>query len=215
MFLKQKVFFAILFIIGLSINSVYSQCSGGNIAGSIAITSSWQTINVDTYSYYTFTAGFAGQNIIFTFCQGGGSSSVDTQLEVHDENGNSIGFYNDDACGTGSELIFTAPSAGNYRISIYRFNCQTTSVSAGTLAYRISVPNEQDCLGAIPVCQETYAQNDSYFGYGTILDYTGSSSCSGLCLDPEDNSVWYTFQVQEAGVLDFRITPNIFESDYD
>jgi len=191
-----------------------SQCSGGNFASTINPSISWQTVSCNTYSYYTFSA-IAGQSLVFSFCQGGGSNSVDTQLEVHNNSGASIGFYNDDNCGTGSEVSFTAPSSGTYRISIYRYDCQTTSVSAGTLAYKVLIPNNQDCVGAITVCQPTYYQDQSYFGHGAILDYTSNNNCPGLCVDSEDLSVWYTFQVQTSGVLDFRITANLYESDYD
>ncbi len=197
-------------------NAVKAQCTGGNNAGSLTITTSWQTIDVNTYTYYSFDATYAGEGFIFSFCQGGGSNDLDTQLEVHDNTGNSIGFYNDDACSLGSEVNFTAPNAGTFRISIYEFNCNTTTTAAGTLAYkRQSMPDEQDCMGAITVCNETYNETESYFGYGNVLDYTSSSTCSGLCVDPEDNSVWYTFQVQASGVLDFRIDPNAPDSDYD
>ncbi|MEI8203292.1 MAG: SprB repeat-containing protein, partial [Bacteroidota bacterium] len=83
----------------------------------------------------------------------------------------------------------------------------------GKLTYGQSV---QDCIGAIPVCQSTYYQANSYTGSGNIVDYTGYGSCAmGMCVDPEANSVWYTFQVQTAGLLDFRITPNVANSDYD
>lgn len=211
--IKTLLFFTIKIIF------LFSQqllaCSGGNLGGNISISITWQTMPVQTYTYYNFTSTSAGEIFIFSFCQGGGSNSVDTQLEVHYNNGTSTGAFNDDACSTGSELVFTSPGAGTYRISIYRYNCQTTVVSAGTLAYKRIVPNEQDCVGAITVCQATYYQNESYFGYGAILDYTSSASCPGLCVETEDKSVWYTFQVQQSGILDFRITPNLPNSDYD
>jgi len=197
-------------------NEIQAQCNGGFHAGDLTATISWQTVNVNTFTYYTFTASSVNEHFTFTFCQGGGNHSLDTQLEVHDNTGASIGYYNDDACGTGSEIMFTAPAAGTYRISIYEYNCETTTNLAGTLAYKRSDgTNEQDCIGALSVCQETYNQTESYFGYGNIMDYVGDSDCSGLCLDPEDNSVWYTFQVQASGILDFRITPIDPNSDYD
>lgn len=213
---QVTVIIAIFGLIALSNFTLKAQCSGGFHAGHLTPTTSWQTVSTNTYTYYTFDASFPNENFTFSFCQGGGSNSLDTQIEVHDNTGSSIGFFNDDACGLGSEIMFIAPSAGTYRISIYEYDCETTSNPAGTLAYkRSSGTNEQDCIGALSVCQATYDQTESYFGYGNILDYTGDSDCSGLCLDPEDNSVWYTFQVQSSGVLDFRITPIDPNSDYD
>ncbi len=75
----------------------------------------------------------------------------------------------------------------------------------------------QDCVGAISVCQSTYNEPNAYSGHGNIVDYTGHRQCGNnrLCIDPETNSVWYTFQVQTSGVLEFRITPNGPNTDYD
>ena len=73
---------------------------------------------------------------------------------------------------------------------------------------------EQDCNGAIPVCQNTYVQNSSYVGNGFLdeLVYPNNTSClqSG-----EQNSVWYIFTVSGAGQLIFQITPNFIFDDYD
>ena len=73
---------------------------------------------------------------------------------------------------------------------------------------------EQDCMGAIPVCQNTYVQNTSYTGIGFIdeLQYPTTTSClqSG-----EQNSVWYIFTVTTGGQLLFQITPNFIFDDYD
>lgn len=85
------------------------------------------------------------------------------------------------------------------------------------------VPNEQDCLGAIPICQSTYTQNNSYSGqgnyYNEIPDYPGALSddnCPNNCLlDGELNDVWYIFTVQTSGNLNFSITPNSSSDDYD
>lgn len=78
-------------------------------------------------------------------------------------------------------------------------------------------PSPQDCIGAIPVCQSTFNEVNAYSGTGNIIDYTGHRQCGNnrLCIDPEVNSVWYTFQIQESGILDFRITPNGPNTDYD
>jgi len=75
----------------------------------------------------------------------------------------------------------------------------------------------QDCIGAIPICQSTYNEVNAYSGIGNVLDYYGTGSClpNNLCLTSETNSVWYTFQVQTSGVLDFRLTPNGANTDYD
>ncbi|MFH1319395.1 MAG: PKD domain-containing protein, partial [Bacteroidota bacterium] len=75
------------------------------------------------------------------------------------------------------------------------------------------VPNVQDCGGAIPICQDTYFENDAYSGTGNVLNEINSDpSCLG---SGEKNDVWYVFTVQSAGNLCFTITPNVLSDDYD
>lgn len=74
-------------------------------------------------------------------------------------------------------------------------------------------PTNQDCLGAIPVCQSQYVQNNSFTGEGNIPDeIDNTNSCLG---SGELNDVWYTFTVQQSGLLNFSITPNQLTDDYD
>lgn len=75
------------------------------------------------------------------------------------------------------------------------------------------VPNNQDCQGAIPVCQSSYSQSTSYSGVGNISNEINTSlSC---LLSGEKNDVWYQFTVQQSGNLCFSITPNVTTEDYD
>jgi len=75
------------------------------------------------------------------------------------------------------------------------------------------VPNNQDCLGAIPICQGVYNQTNSYTGTGNIPnEINAGSSC---LLSGEKNDVWYVFTVQSSGMLNFTITPNNLADDYD
>jgi len=89
-----------------------------------------------------------------------------------------------------------------------------------TLISGISIaqtPTDQDCLGAIPVCQDTYIQPNSYSGTGNYPnEIPTSGSCPGNCLQSgEKNDVWYIFTVQTGGLLSFTITPNNMANDYD
>lgn len=79
------------------------------------------------------------------------------------------------------------------------------------------VPNNQDCLGAIPVCQEIYVQLNSYSGTGNYPnEIPASGGCPGNCmLSGEKNDVWYIFTVQTSGNVGFTITPNNSSDDYD
>ncbi|MDZ7740433.1 MAG: hypothetical protein U5Q03_01390 [Bacteroidota bacterium] len=78
-------------------------------------------------------------------------------------------------------------------------------------------PTDQDCLGAIPVCDSLYYQPNSYSGQGNYPNEIPSSGgCPGNCmLSGELNCVWYIITVQTDGMLGFVITPNQGSNDYD
>jgi gliding motility-associated-like protein len=72
---------------------------------------------------------------------------------------------------------------------------------------------EQDCVNAIPVCQSTYLQPNSYQGEGlNPNEITPGLSCLGA---GEKNDVWYIFTVQTTGNVCFSILPNNAGDDYD
>lgn len=79
------------------------------------------------------------------------------------------------------------------------------------------VPTTQDCMGAIPVCQNVYSQSNSYSNSGNYPnEIPTGQGCPGHCLAAgETNDVWYTFTVQQSGNLSFLITPNNTADDYD
>ena len=70
-----------------------------------------------------------------------------------------------------------------------------------TLLAQYSEP-EQNCIGAIPVCQDSYTQNNSYTGPGSFVDVVPYETC---LLTGETNSVWYIFTVQIGGSFGFTI----------
>lgn len=73
-------------------------------------------------------------------------------------------------------------------------------------------PTIQDCLGAIPICQEVYSSDVSLPGSG---NYPNEINPNISCTAGELFSVWYTFTVSEAGDFGFVITPNNPDDDYD
>ncbi len=73
-------------------------------------------------------------------------------------------------------------------------------------------PTVQDCLGAIPVCQQVYSETISASGDGNYPDEVLSSN---TCTAGELNSIWYTFTVNNSGDFGFLITPNSSNDDYD
>ncbi len=78
-------------------------------------------------------------------------------------------------------------------------------------------PTNQDCLGAITVCQEIYTQLNSYSGTGNYPnEIPTTGNCPNNCLNSgEKNDVWYIFTVNTGGTLGFKITPINQSNDYD
>ncbi|MDX2001124.1 MAG: T9SS type A sorting domain-containing protein [Chitinophagales bacterium] len=70
---------------------------------------------------------------------------------------------------------------------------------------------EQDCINAIPACNGSFLQVDTYKGEGANTNEIPFSSCLA---NQENNSVWYTFEVLAAGELKFTIDP-LAADDYD
>ncbi|MFT5278826.1 MAG: gliding motility-associated-like protein [Bacteroidia bacterium] len=81
-----------------------------------------------------------------------------------------------------------------------------------TFLVALSQQPEQDCFNAINVCTDTYVQQNSYSGYGTLNELPASSTCLG---NGEMNSVWYIFNVTEDGDLTFQLNPLNVNDDYD
>lgn len=184
---------------------------------SITPTNTYQVVNL-VYSgeRYQFTAT-AGMVYVFSYCEGGGTNDEDTQLQIFDLSGNSYA-YNDDHCGLGSEVTWLCPAGGTYVVVTYEYNCNAYNSNVGDMAYKVMPnPTDQDCLGAIPLCFDTYSQSVSYSGTGNYPnEITTSGSCPSNCLlSGERNDVWYTFTTQTSGVVAFLISPNNSSDDYD
>lgn len=78
------------------------------------------------------------------------------------------------------------------------------------------VPTVQDCLGAIPVCQDTYVQPTVYGGQGNYPnEINAGQTCPKSCMDGETNSIWYVISVKTGGMLRFVISPVVPDDDYD
>ena len=78
------------------------------------------------------------------------------------------------------------------------------------------IPTIQDCLGAIPICNEVYTETSSPVGAGNYSNEINGTSQGGICcMDNELNSIWYTFTVNNSGNFGFTLTPNNSNDDYD
>lgn len=81
-----------------------------------------------------------------------------------------------------------------------------------SLVSKAQTPTEQDCLGAIPICDFIWSTGSSTLGSGNYLNEIGP----GTCLTAgELNSTWFVFTVIESGDLAFTITPVDLSADYD
>ncbi|MEM1215573.1 MAG: gliding motility-associated C-terminal domain-containing protein [Bacteroidota bacterium] len=70
----------------------------------------------------------------------------------------------------------------------------------------------QDCLGAIPVCQDVYTEDQSPVGEGNVPNEIIPGE---TCTAGEISSIWYIFTANEDGELGFVISPNDQDDDYD
>jgi len=77
---------------------------------------------------------------------------------------------------------------------------------------KAQVPTIQDCLGAIPVCQQIYTEVNSPSGDGNYVD---ELNVGFTCLAFESNAIWYTFTTNSAGNFGFVVTPMDLDDDYD
>ncbi len=148
-----------------------------------------------------------GRQIYFMLFEG--PCTAPTMLEVYCTNtpyvtGEIIeqSFYNLTAGTTYFIMIATQPGVGN-QLTNYDI-CGEENIAPPL----ITGP-EQDCAGAIPVCDYTYTQTNSYTGIGDIDDLIDGTTC---LYGGESNSVWYVFTPQTTGDCAFEIATTM---DYD
>jgi gliding motility-associated-like protein len=99
-----------------------------------------------------------------------------------------------------------------YRFAIATFSFLLAGVAFSPTFVKAQTPTEQDCLGAIPICDFIWSTGSSTLGSGNYLNEIGP----GTCLTAgELNSTWFTFTVIESGDLAFTITPIDLNADYD
>lgn len=201
----NKIYFGIslaAFLLFAGGNEINAQCSGGTNAGSISPGATFQTIPcVQGGQYYTFPAT-AGNQYTFTFCSNGGSASFDTQLTILDNSGAAAGGYNDDNCGLQSEVVWTAPSTGTFRILINEYNC-TTNATCATLAYQESGPAGPGASCVTPFVIGSLPFNQTGMttcGFGD--DFSSADACGSSYMGGDD----FVFTYTASGAEDITIT---------
>ena len=71
-------------------------------------------------------------------------------------------------------------------------------------------PTIFDCLGAKPICEQTYKEEFFPRGEG---NFTGEVNPDFSCLLDNSSAVWYTFITHRSGNLGFQISPDDIDSD--
>jgi gliding motility-associated-like protein len=78
--------------------------------------------------------------------------------------------------------------------------------------FHLSAQTNQDCLGAVEVCQTMFIDDNPPLGTGTIDNEVDGAAA---CVDSEINSIWFTFTADQDGDIGFLIIPNNPDDDYD
>jgi hypothetical protein len=178
--------FLLLCTFALAGTQMYAQCTGGTNAGAITPTAVFQTVAcIQGGQYYTFAAT-AGIQYTFSLCQGGGSSSFDSQITILNNAGAYAGGYNDDFCSLASEVTWTASSTGTFRVLVSQYNCTTNAICA-TLAYRTAgaAPAGSTCANAVTIPSIPFSQTGrTTCGFGN--DYSSVDACTNSYMNGED-----------------------------
>ncbi len=110
-----------------------------------------------------------------------------------------------------SLVVSTAPST-TYYITVSTDNWLATCTDFSMeLSSVCPDPTPEDCLGAINICEDYFFEPTAPLGNGNYPDDLGNTACGFF---GANNSGWYTFTIQEDGVLNFTLTPT-GDDDYD
>ena len=200
-FLRLAVI-SILLLLTCFFVDLKAQCTGGTALGTVTPTAAWQTLCIQGGQYSSFSAT-QGTTYIFSFCQGGGSATWDTQITILDNAGAIVsGAYNDDYCGTGSHLSFIAPNSTTYRILITQYNC-VVNATCQTLAYQFQVPSNDNICSATYIYSNSCSLNYKTFTTGLA---TNSPQANPGCASYNGRDVWFATKAPSSGQLQIAST---------
>lgn len=205
----MKKFYLILFAALLLLpDLVQGQCYGGTNTGSITPTTSWQIVTIRAGRNRNFAA-VAGQTYQFSFCSGGGSTTLSAELSINDATGTINYAYDAWSCGSSGNLTWLCPATATYQILVTEWLCGSAPTNSD-LAYRILPPPGPGVSCAnpyiIPALPFT-ANNLSTCGYGNPYDNT--DACGSWYMNGEDFLFRYvapaamTIQVTLSGTLSY------------
>jgi hypothetical protein len=198
--MKLTATIAIALLLLIAGSDVLGQCTGGIAQAAITPTAAWQTVNSRAGRYRPFTAT-AGTTYAFSYCQGGGTATWDTELSINDNAGAFAGAYNDDVCGLSSELTWLCPTSGTYRILVNELPCGA-SASTATLAYRTFVPGPGATCGNPHIISGLPFTATGLTTCAAGNDYTSAHACGSAYMNGED----YVFRYVATGAQTIRIT---------
>ena len=172
----------VLFVALLINQTTYAQAYCNNPLGNISLNTSWQYFYHNCLGYVTFQAT-AGCTYEFTYCNSFAPSayySADPYLTVSTQPTAGGLAQNDDWCGLGSYLSWTATTTGTYYLNLG--NCCSSSCGCGqnrNLGYRstncVAVVNNPTSIAASvnPLCSGTPTNLVANGAQGTVYWYTG------------------------------------------
>lgn len=162
--------------------TAYSQAFCNNPLGNISLNTSWQYFYHTCLGYVTFQAN-AGCTYEFTYCNSVAPSSyysADPYLTVSTQPTSGGLTQNDDWCGLGSRLTWTATTSGTYYLNLG--NCCSSQCGCGqnrNLGYRstncVSTVNNPTSIAASvnPLCSGNSTNLVANGAQGTVHWYTG------------------------------------------
>lgn len=182
----------------------FGQCTNNNTAiagGAITPTCPGTTnVNCVQNGRYALVEVELGNQYVFSVC----GASFDTQLTLFNNTGGAALGFNDDFCGTQSQITWNASFTGQLRVLVDRYPCSHSSVTCAPLVITCgpTPPSAQeDCIGAVTICDDaSFSGNTS--NTGNVVDLTSSNR--GY-LDPEQQGTWYVFAPSQSGTLGFSI----------
>jgi hypothetical protein len=172
----------VLFVALLINQTTYAQAYCNNPLGSISLNTSWQYFYHTCLGYVTFQAT-AGCTYEFTYCNSFAPSayySADPYLTISTQPTSGGLAQNDDWCGLGTYLTWTAPTTGTYYLNLG--NCCSSQCGCGqnrNMGYRstncVAVVNNPTSITASvnPLCSGNSTNLVANGAQGTVHWYTG------------------------------------------
>ena len=153
--------------------------------------------------FYTYTGNGEPELIVVSLCE---NTVYDSVLRVYDscDLSNEL-FFDDDFCGSQSQISFTSDGTTTYYIMVEGFGNESGNYTLN-LTCQTPILNDE-CEGAIPIaCGETL--NGTTFGANG--DNETAPYCSAPIISP---GVWYKFSDDSGIVNDFTLS--LCGSDFD